>query len=110
MAITLSEAAATEIKRHMQSQGIAEDMVLRMGIAGGGCAGLQYTLGFQSDYDPAVDVRYEQHGIPIVAKKKVALFLEGTKIEFQDGPMGRGFTVDNPTVPKGGGCPGCGGA
>ncbi len=109
MAIILTETAAEEIKRHMDSQNVEEGSVLRMSIAGGGCAGLQYTLGFQNDYNAQLDARYEQHGVSVVARKKMALHLDGTKIDFQDGPTGRGFAIDNPNQPKGGGCPGCGG-
>jgi len=109
MAITLTESAANEIKRFMETQKVEEDSVLRMGVTGGGCAGLQYSLGFHADYDPALDARYEQHGVPVVARKKMALYLDGTTIDFQDGPMGRGFAIENPNAPKGGGCPGCGG-
>jgi len=109
MAITLTESAATEIKRYREAQKVEDDAVLRMGIAGGGCSGLQYSLGFQTDYDPALDARYEQHGVALVTRKKMALHLDGTKIDFQDGPMGRGFAIENPNQPAGGGCPGCGG-
>jgi iron-sulfur cluster assembly protein len=108
MAITLTEAAAGEIKRYMEAQKVEEEAVLRMGIAGGGCSGLQYTLGFEVDYNPAVDARYEQHGVAVVTSKKMALHLDGTTIDFLDGPMGRGFAIENPNVPRGGGCPGCG--
>ena len=107
MAITLTAAAAGEIKRVMEAQKVAEDTVLRMSIAGGGCAGLQYTLGFQHDYDPETDARYDQHGVSLVTRKKMALHLDGTTIDFQDGPMGRGFAIENPNVPRGGGCSGC---
>jgi iron-sulfur cluster assembly protein len=108
MAITITEAAAEEIKRVMEGQQLAEDAVLRMSVAGGGCAGLQYALGFQNDFDPAIDARYEQHGVPLVTRKKMALHLDGTTIDFQDGPMGRGFAIENPNVPRGGGCAACG--
>ena len=108
MAITLTEAAAGEIKRYMEAQKVEEGVVLRMGVGGGGCSGLQYTLGFDTGYDSTVDARYEQHGVALVTSKKMALHLDGTTIDFQDGPMGRGFAIDNPNVPRGGGCPGCG--
>ncbi len=110
MAITLTEAAAAEIKQVMESQKLEEGAVLRMGIAGGGCAGVQYELGFTTDFDASVDARYEQHGVPVVTTKKMALFLDGTSIDFQKTPYGSGFAIENPNVPKGGMCPGCGGA
>lgn len=109
MAITLTEAAAREVKRIMQSQEVNPQTLLRMGVAGGGCAGLQYSLGFDTEYDPKVDARYENHGICLVTRKKFALHLDGTTIDFYEGPLGRGFTVQNPNYPAGGGCPGCGG-
>jgi iron-sulfur cluster assembly protein len=108
MAITLTENAAGEIKRHMENQKVPDGAMLRLGIAGGGCSGLQYTLGFDDHFDAAVDARYEQHGVALVTAKKMSLHLDGTMIDFQEGPMGRGFSIDNPNVPRGGGCPGCG--
>ena len=108
MAITVTEVAAQEIKRYMESEKVEAGTVLRMGISGGGCAGFQYSLGFATDYEPATDARYEQHGVAVVTRKKMALHLDGTTIDFLDGPMGRGFAIDNPSVPKSGGCPGCG--
>jgi len=109
MAITLTEAAASEVKRFMESQQVGEGAVLRMGVAGGGCSGLQYSLGFATDFDPKADARYEHHGVSVVTTKKMALYLDGTTVDFLDGPMGRGFAIENPNVPRGGGCPGCGG-
>ncbi len=109
MSITLTESAATEVKRFMESQNVEEGTVLRMSITGGGCSGLQYSLGFHADYDPKIDAQYEQHGVPVVTRKKMALHLDGTTIDFKDGPSGRGFAIDNPNQPSGGGCPGCGG-
>lgn len=107
MAITLTEAAANEVKRYMESQNIEPGAMLRLGIAGGGCAGLQYSLALETDFDPTIDVRYDQHGVAVVTRKKMDLHLDGTTIDFKDGPMGRGFAIDNPSVPRGGGCPGC---
>jgi iron-sulfur cluster assembly protein len=108
MAITLTETAAGEVKRYMEDQKVEAGTVLRMGVAGGGCSGLQYTLGFDTHYDAMVDARYDQHGVAVVTSKKMALHLDGTTVDFIDGPMGRGFSIDNPNVPRGGGCPGCG--
>ena len=109
MAITLTETAASEVKRFMEAQKVEEGSVLRMAIAGGGCSGLQYTMGFMNDFDSKVDARYEHHGVALVTRKKMALHLDGATIDFKDGPTGRGFAVENPNAPAGGGCPGCGG-
>ena len=58
------------------------------------------------EFDPAVDTYFDQYGVKLVTKKKFALHLDGTTIDFKDGPMGRGFAIDNPNYVRG--CPGCG--
>jgi len=108
VAITLTETAAGEIKRYMETQKLDDGTVLRVAVAGGGCSGLQYSLGFESSFDPAVDASCPQYGVTLVVAKKMALHLDGTTIDFQEGPMGRGFSIENPNIPRGGGCPGCG--
>ena len=108
MAIVLTETAAGEIKRYMEAQKVEPEAVLRIGVLGGGCSGLQYSLGFETGFDPKVDAQYQQHGVALVTTKKMALHLDGTVVDFREGPMGRGFSIENPNVPRGGGCPGCG--
>jgi iron-sulfur cluster assembly protein len=109
MAVTLTPAAAGEVKRIMESQQVDPNTVVRMRVAGGGCSGLQYSLGFDTAFDPKVDARFENHGVALVTTKKFALHLDGTSIDFQHGPLGPGFTIENPNYAQGGGCPGCGG-
>jgi len=108
VAITLTETAAGEIKRYMETQKLDEGTVLRVAVAGGGCSGLQYSLGFESSFDTAVDATSPLHPVTLVVSKKMALHLDGTTIDFQEGPMGRGFSIENPNIPRGGGSPGCG--
>ena len=107
--VTLTESAANEVQRFMDDQKQQEGTVLPMSVPGGGCSGLQYTLAFKNDYDESDDARYEHHGVALVTRKKMALHLDGTTVDFQDGPTGRGFAIENPNAPQGGGCPGCGG-
>ena len=45
MAITLTENAALEVKKVMEEQKM-DDVLLRVGVAGGGCSGFSYSLGF----------------------------------------------------------------
>ena len=109
MAIVLTESAATEIQKVLEAENRGDDTRLRVGVNGGGCSGLTYSLNFDTDFDPKVDTQFEQHGVKIVTTKKFSLHLDGATVDFRDGPAGRGFAVDNPNQPSGGGCPGCGG-
>jgi iron-sulfur cluster assembly protein len=103
MSVVLTEKAASEVKRVMESQKMA-DQVLRVGVAGGGCSGFSYSLKFANDYDEAVDAKYEFHGVPVVVDKKSALYLDGTTVDFYEGIDRRGFTFDNPNAVKTCGC------
>lgn len=103
MSIVLTEKAATEVKRIMETQKY-EDYVLRIGVAGGGCSGFQYALGFAQDYNEAVDSKYEFHGVPVVVDKKSALYLDGMTVDFYEGIDRRGFMFDNPNAVKSCGC------
>ncbi|MCA9066035.1 MAG: iron-sulfur cluster assembly accessory protein, partial [Planctomycetaceae bacterium] len=61
MAVNLTEAAASEIKRVMQEQNRPELKYVRVGVAGGGCSGFQYSFGFAESYDESADLINEQH-------------------------------------------------
>lgn len=108
MAIRLTKSAAKEIKKIVEAQKLAPETVLRAIIVGGGCSGMQYTLGFDTQFNPEIDVRYESDAVPIVTEKKFALFLDGAKIDFLETPTAKGFSIDNPLFPPGAGCAGCG--
>lgn len=104
MAVMLSEKAANEVKKIMQEQKLETGMVLRVGVAGGGCSGFQYSLGFDNAFDDKVDSKFDCHGVTVVVDKKSALFLDGTTVDFYDGLEKRGFTFENPNAVKTCGC------
>jgi len=58
MAITLTENAAAEVKKVMEEQKM-DDVLLRVGVAGGGCSGFSYSLGFDKAFDEQNDVKTE---------------------------------------------------
>lgn len=102
--VTVTEKAVGEIKRVISEQNMPETTVLRIGVAGGGCSGFQYKLGFDESADTTQDHVHEQHGIKVAVDKKSDLFLDGTTVDFYDGLEKRGFTFDNPNVTKSCGC------
>ena len=104
MSVTITEKAAKEIQRVLSEQQMPESTVLRIGVAGGGCSGFQYNLGFDDNTDAAKDHVSQQHGIAVAVDKKSYLFLDGTTVDFYDGIEKRGFTFDNPNAVKSCGC------
>ncbi len=104
MAVSLTERAAKEVQKIIADQNLDAATVLRVGVAGGGCSGFQYSLGFDQKYDDKADSKYDCHGVTLVVDKKSALYLDGTTVDFYEGLEKRGFTFDNPNATKSCGC------
>ncbi|HEV3165334.1 MAG TPA: iron-sulfur cluster assembly accessory protein [Isosphaeraceae bacterium] len=103
MSVTLSEKAASEVKRIFQEQSLGDETVLRVGVQGGGCSGFAYSLNFDtatSERDRVADF----FGVKLAVDKKFDPYLDGTVIDFYDGLEKRGFVFNNPNVVKSCGC------
>lgn len=107
--IELTANAVDEVRKILAAQNLEPGTLLRIGILGGGCSGLQYSLGFDTHFDPKTDVRYDFGEVSLVTEKKFDLHLEGTDIDFIETPYSKGFSIENPNYPKSAGCAGCGG-
>lgn len=100
--ITITEEAAAEAKRLMEQEKL-EGYVLRVGVQGGGCAGLSYTLGFDKNVTDT-DIVMEEHGLKIVCDNKSMLYLNGATLEYVKDLMGGGFKFNNPNARSTCGC------
>ncbi|TWU23133.1 Iron-sulfur cluster insertion protein ErpA [Novipirellula galeiformis] len=104
MAVKLTERAAEEVKRFRQENNFDEATSLRIGVAGGGCSGFNYTLGFDDKYDEKADSKYDCHGVEVIVDKKSALYLDGTTVDWYSSLEKQGFTFENPNAVKSCGC------
>lgn len=100
--VTLTEGAVKELKKLRSQQELGEEFGLRIGVEGGGCAGMNYILGF--DQKKEGDQEYLIEGIKIYMHKAHGLYLAGMEIDFQNGLNARGFTFNNPNATKTCGC------
>lgn len=101
--ITITDKAVTEIKSIMEENSIPEGYALRVGVKGGGCSGLSYSLGFDSEIREN-DEQREIKGIKLVIDAKSLFYLTGTELDFSDGLKGRGFVFNNPNAVRTCGC------
>jgi iron-sulfur cluster assembly protein len=101
--ITLSEKALAEVRKIMEQNKIPDTYGLRVGVKGGGCSGLSYSLGFDSEAR-AGDKIIEKDGVRIFIDAKSLFYLSGTQLDFTDGLNGRGFVFNNPNASKTCGC------
>jgi iron-sulfur cluster assembly protein len=101
--ISLTEKARAEVMKIMQANNIPETYGLRVGVKGGGCSGLSYSLGFdkaprEGDKTIVID------GVQIFIDPKSLFYLSGTQLDYTDGLNGRGFVFNNPNATKTCGC------
>jgi iron-sulfur cluster assembly protein len=86
--VTISEKAAIEIKKILNSKNIPANYGLRIGVKGGGC-GVSFVLGFDKVKED--DTTYDLNDIPVYVQKKQLMFLIGKGVDFYEGADARGF-------------------
>lgn len=99
--ITLSPNAVKEIKHLLNEKG-DKNLGLRVGVKGGGCSGLSYSLNF--DVQKQGDNIFEAEGTRVFVDPKSLLYLSGMTLDFSDALEGRGFKFINPNASKTCGC------
>jgi len=102
----LSDAAVTEVKRFIENASYDSYPYLRVGVAGGGCAGFDYKLAFvhKDEYTEDIYNKYDQDGITIIVDKKSELYIDGTTLDWYEDLMKQGFTFNNPNASRTCGC------
>jgi iron-sulfur cluster assembly protein len=100
--VTLTPAALKEIKRLQEVQDLGS-AALRLGVKGGGCSGLSYTVNFDTEMGP-YDQSYEVDGIRIIVDMKSAIYLQGTQLDYQKDLVSGQFKFSNPNAAKSCGC------
>ena len=95
MAIELTTAAVDRIREIMNVNRMT-DGGLRVGVKGGGCSGLSYTLSLDSEERPG-DKVFEADGVKLLIDTKSYLYLNGSTLDWKnEGLMQRGFAFINP--------------
>jgi iron-sulfur cluster assembly protein len=101
--ITISSKAIKEIRKIMEENNFTLNVGLRIGVKGGGCSGLSYSIGFDPESREG-DSIIEQDEIKLYVDGKSLFYLMGTELDFSDGINGKGFVFNNPNAIKTCGC------
>ena len=80
-----------------------EEGGLRLGVMGGGCSGLSYSIKF--DTQPRERDRiYEFDGVRIFIDPKSFIYLHGMTLDYEETLMRQGFNFINPNSTRSCGC------
>ena len=102
--VTLQPKALEHVIELMMEGGVTPDTHnLRVGIKGGGCSGLSYTMDFEDKIEPTDEV-VQADGLKVVIARKSLLYLYGTQLTYSDGLNGKGFAWENPNASRTCGC------
>ena len=100
--ITVTESAAKKVKELVEAEGNSE-LALRVAVRPGGCSGFSYEMFFDSDF-AADDQKADYNGVKVVVDSASLEFLNGASLDYKEGLMGAGFTVNNPNTTRSCGC------
>jgi len=101
--ISITEKAAREVKNIMDENNIPENYGLRVGVKGGGCSGLTYSLNFDSGPREG-DTIIDNGSVRLFVDGKSLFYLMGTELDYTSGLNGKGFVFNNPNAVKSCGC------
>jgi iron-sulfur cluster assembly protein len=102
--VQVTERAVKRIRAAMAKEGISPaEGGLRLGVMGGGCSGLSYSIKF--DTQPRERDRiFEFDGVRVFVDPKSFLYLHGMTLDYEETLMRQGFNFINPNSTRSCGC------
>ena len=102
--LNVTDRAVKKIRVAMAKEGVSpEEGGLRLGVMGGGCSGLSYSIKF--DTQPRERDRvYDFDGVRVFVDPKSFLYLHGMTLDYEETLMRQGFNFINPNSTRSCGC------
>lgn len=102
--LQVTDRAAKRIRVAMQKEGVSPtEGGLRLGVMGGGCSGLSYSIKFDSRPRER-DRIYEFDGVRVFVDPKSFVYLHGMTLDYEETLMRQGFNFINPNSSRSCGC------
>ena len=99
-AIELTLAAAEQVRASAATSGFTQYW-LRVGVNRAPDDSFSYLLDIvETPPDPRLDLSNVSQSVAIVIDRASRAYLDGTVIDFKDGPAGRGFVFQNPNIDR----------
>jgi iron-sulfur cluster assembly protein len=102
--IEVTPRALEKIRSGMAKEGISpEEGGLRLGVLGGGCSGLSYSIRFET-HPRERDRVYNFDGVRLFVDPKSFVYLHGMTLDYEQSLMKQGFNFINPNSTRSCGC------
>jgi len=76
---------------------------VRLGVRGGGCTGLEYSIGLITQPEPDWEL-YKFLGVDVYIDPMSMMYLDGTTVDYVESLQESGFKFNNPQVKSTCGC------
>ncbi|MCM1985117.1 HesB/IscA family protein [Lyngbya confervoides] len=101
--ILMTESALKHVLELRAKQG--KDLCLRVGVRGGGCSGMSYTMDFENPENiQETDQVFDYEGFQVVSDPKSMLYIYGLMLDYSEDLIGGGFKFTNPNASQTCGC------
>ncbi|MDE0189532.1 MAG: iron-sulfur cluster insertion protein ErpA [bacterium] len=100
--ILLTDSAVAKVKTLLSSEE-DDDLGLRVAVRPGGCSGFSYEMFFDSDVEEE-DIVIDFDGLRVLVDPQSAKRITGATLDYREGLMEAGFSIDNPNVTRSCGC------
>jgi len=100
--LTLTPKAQEKIQSFFAAEESAKGKALRVLLKPSGCAGFEYSLGFDEKRDN--DTVLPQGSFDVVVDNNSLQFLGEATIDYSEDPMSSGFKIKNPLEKSSCGC------
>jgi iron-sulfur cluster assembly protein len=102
--LQVTDRAVKRIRIAMEKEGVSPtEGGLRLGVMGGGCSGLSYSIKFDT-HPRERDRIYEFDGVRVFVDPKSFVYLHGMTLDYEETLMRQGFNFINPNSSRSCGC------
>lgn len=91
--ISLTETAATSVRRQLERRG--KGLGIRIGVKTSGCSGYAYTLEYV-DEPKVEDMSFVSYGVHVFVDPKSLVFVDGLVMDWKKNGLNEGFEFINP--------------
>ena len=102
--LNATASAVARIRAILAKEGISpEEGGLRLGVKGGGCSGLSYSIGFDADPRERANI-FTFEDVRVFIDPKSFVYLQGMTLDYEETLIRQGFNFINPNSARSCGC------